>query len=82
MLGILDKEKKKAIEGLRRFTEEANEDCCLDYNTIKRISESEAYEIIKHTMEGIPVTALQTMDQDARNQILSRLRNDGLSCGK
>jgi len=79
ILGLLHKEKKKAIVGLRKFTEEVSEDRHLDGEATKRISESAAYEIIKKTMQGKPVTALQTMDQDARNKILSRLRNDGLS---
>lgn len=59
--------------------EEGNEDRCLDCDETKRISESEAYEIIKKIMKGKPVTVLQTMDQDARNKIVSRLRNEGLS---
>ncbi|HBV88678.1 MAG TPA: transposase [Desulfosporosinus sp.] len=79
ILSIVHNDKKKAIEGLKKFTEEGNEDHCLDCDKTKRISESEAYEITKGIMKGKPVTALQKMDQDARNKILSRLRNDGLS---
>ncbi len=79
ILSIIHNEKKKAIEGLQNFTEEGNEDHCLDCNEIKRISESEAYKITKRIMNGEPLTALQTMDQDKRNKILSRIRNDGLS---
>jgi len=56
ILGILHKENKKAIEGLRRFTAEGSEDRCLDGEATKRISESVAYEIIKKTMQGKPVT--------------------------
>jgi len=79
ILGILHQEKKKAIAALRKFTQESNEDHCLESEATKRISESAAYEIIKQTIQDQPVTALQTMDQDARNLILRRLRNDGLS---
>jgi len=79
ILGILHKEKKKAIEGLRKFTAEGSEDRCLDGEATKRISESVAYEIIKKTMQGKPVTALQTMDHEARNKILRSLRKNGLS---
>lgn len=79
ILSIVHNEKKEAIEGLQKFTEEGNEDHCLDCDEIKRISESEAYEITKRIMKGKPLTALQNMDQDARNKVLSSLRNEGLS---
>ncbi|MGR6836625.1 transposase [Syntrophomonas erecta] len=79
ILGIIQKEEKKAVEELRKFTEEDNEDRCLDCDEAKRISESEAYEIIKKIMNGKSITDLQTMDQNTRNKILSSLRNDGLS---
>lgn len=79
ILGILQKEKRKAIEELQKFTEEDNKDCCLDCDETKRISESAAYEIVKKIMNGKPIATLQTMDQKARNEILSSLRNDGLS---
>jgi len=79
ILGIVHKDKKRAIEVLQKFTEEGNEDRCLDCDETKRISESEAYEITKLIMKDKPVTSLQTMDQDARNKILRRLRNEGLS---
>lgn len=79
ILGIIGKEKKKAVEELRNFTEEDNEDRCLDCDETKRISESEASEIIKQIMKGKSITDLQTMDQNTRNKILSSLRNDGLS---
>ena len=79
ILSIVHNEKKKAIERLQKFTEKDNEDHCLDCDEIKRISESEAYEITKRIMKNKPVAALQNMDQDTRNKILSRLRNDGLS---
>jgi hypothetical protein len=52
ILKIVHNEKKKAIEGLQKFTEEDNEDYCLDSDEIKRISENEAYEITKRTMNG------------------------------
>ncbi len=79
ILGLLHNKKGKAVEELRKFSEEGNEDRCLDYDTTKRVSESVAYEITKETMMGKPVTSLHTMDQDARNIILSHLRNEGLS---
>ena len=79
ILSIVHNEKKKAIEGLQKFAEEGNEDHCPDCDETKRISESKAYEITKRIMNGKPVTALQNMDQDARNKILRSLRNDGLS---
>ena len=79
ILSILHNEKRKAIEGLQKFTAEANEDHCLDCDNRKRISDSEAYEITKKLMKGKPVTALQNMDQDVRNTLLSHLRNEGLS---
>lgn len=79
ILGIVHTEKSKAIEALQKFTEETNEDPCLDCDKPKRISDSEAFEIIKRKMNGRPITAIQTMDQNARNMILSHVRNDGLS---
>ena len=39
---IIHNEKKKVIEGLQKFTEEGNEDHCLDWDKTKRISEREA----------------------------------------
>jgi len=71
ILDIVHKDKKRAIEVLQKFTEEDNEDRCLDCDETKRIGESKAYEITR--------TIIQTMDQDARIKILRRLRNEGLS---
>ena len=79
ILGIVHKEQKRVIEEFKKYTAEDNEDRCLDCDKSKRISESEAYERAKEIMNGKPVTALQTMDQDARNKILSCLRKDGVS---
>ncbi|MGR6836965.1 transposase [Syntrophomonas erecta] len=59
ILGILHKEKIKAVEQLKKFTEEDNKDRCLDCDETKRISESEAYEITKKIMKGKTVTVLQ-----------------------
>jgi REP element-mobilizing transposase RayT len=79
ILGIIQKEKKKAVEEFKIFTEEDNKDCCLDCEEPKRITESEAYEIIKKILKDKSITQLQSMDQDTRNRILSNLRNHGLS---
>jgi hypothetical protein len=79
ILSIVQEEKKEAIEELRKFTEEDNEDRCLDCNETKRISENEAYEIIKKIMNGKPVTVLPTMDQNTRNEILNSLKSEGIS---
>jgi hypothetical protein len=72
------------VHGLRNAADSEggavdDEDHCPDCDETKRISGSEAYEITKRIMNGKPVTALQNMDQDARNKILRSLRNDGLS---
>ena len=79
ILGIVHKEIKLAIKRLQKFTEEGNEDSCLDCDETKRISESEAYEITKEILKGKPITALQTMDHDGRDKILGCLRKEGLS---
>ncbi len=79
ILGIIHRDKERAIEALRKFTEEDNEDRCLDCDEARRISESQAHEIARKVMKGKPATALQAMDQDARNKILRRLRKEGLS---
>lgn len=79
ILDILHNDKPTAIEELKKSMEEGIQDHCLDYEESKRISESEAYEIIKNMMKDKPITALHTMDQDTRNKLLSRLRKDGLS---
>jgi len=79
ILGILHREKQKAVEALRKFTAEANEDCCLDCSEPSRISESEAYEITRKRMNGKQITAIQTMNENERDILLGHLRNDGLS---
>ena len=79
ILGILHKDKIIAIEELKKFTEEDNKEQCLDCDETRRISESEAYEITRKIMKSRQITTLETMEQDARNKILSSLRNEGLS---
>lgn len=79
ILGIVHRDKQKAIEAFQKYTNEANEDCCLDCNEPNRISESEAYEILKKKMNGKQLTAIRAMDPSARNIILNHLRNEGLS---
>lgn len=79
ILCVLHNEKTIAIERLREFTDEGNEDHCLDCSTSKRIGESEANEITRRIMKDKSVTALHKMDQDSRSKILSKLRSSGLS---
>lgn len=79
ILGIIHKDKKRAMEILKKFMEEKTEDRCLDCHETSRISESKAYEIAKKIMNGKPATDLQAMDVDVRNDILRRLREEGLS---
>lgn len=79
ILAIIHKDRKTAVKMFRKFSEEDNEDRCLDWDGTRRIGESEARDIARTVMEGKPVTALQTMDTETRRKILSRLRNEGLS---
>lgn len=79
ILSIFHKDQQTAIKELQKFTAAGNQDNCLDCDEIKRISESEAYEITKRIMKGDPVMAIQEMGQDARKIILNRLRTSGLS---
>lgn len=48
-------------------------------NKVRGLTEVEDFQDVVTSESVIPVTALQTMDQDTRNKLLSRLRNDGLS---
>jgi len=76
ILSMMHREKKAAIEAFRNFMEESDDNRCLDYETTKRISDTEAYEIIKQMMKGKLVSSLQTMQPEERSKILERIRTE------
>ena len=56
--------------------EEGNEDQCLGHVENRRLGERGAYLLIVELFKGKPVSALQTMEPESRNQIMRQLKYD------
>ncbi|MDD3365251.1 MAG: transposase [Syntrophomonas sp.] len=74
ILGIFSVNEKLAIERFRNFMQEGNEDQCLGHDKNQQLGEREAYRLTVELLKGKPVSALQTMEPEIRNQIMSQLR--------
>ena len=53
---------------------EGIEDQCLGFDKNPGMSESEAYRLVVELLDGKPISELQTMQQENRNQIIHQLR--------
>ena len=74
ILGIIHPERSKAIEGLRKFMRQENNDKCLDDEIKNRKSDGEVKAEIEALMNGELIGKLQGMDKAQRNEILRKIR--------
>ena len=74
ILGIIHVERSKAIERLRDFMGQENDDNCLDHEIKKRKSDGEVKAEIETLMNGELIGKLQGMDKAQRNEILRKIK--------
>ncbi len=74
ILEIIHLERSKAIEGLRNFMRQENDDKCLDDEIKKRKSDGEVKAEIETLMNGELIGKLQGMDKGQRNEILRKIK--------
>ncbi|MCL6479252.1 MAG: transposase [Peptococcaceae bacterium] len=80
ILGLFDDRKEKAVERMRVFEAEDNDDQCLEDIEQKRLSQEIARQVIAEKLNGRPVEALQQMPSDERKKILKQLKQtEGMS---
>ena len=76
ILGVFSVHEELALERFQNFMEEGDEDQCLGHVENRRLDEREAYQLVVELLKGEPVSALQTMESESRNQIMRQLRYD------
>ncbi|VBB09367.1 Hypothetical protein LUCI_4657 [Lucifera butyrica] len=80
MLGMISEEREKAIRIFTEYTNEINEDVCLDIDNEKgRITDEEARLIIKTVCKVKNAIDLQKFDVTTRNEYLKKLKAEHLS---
>lgn len=74
ILGMFSDQVKQAIDKFRKFMLGGDSDQCLDIGDNERLGDAEAYRIVLELMQSKPVSTLQTMEKEHRNQIVSKLK--------
>lgn len=78
-LSLYSRNIANAIESFKRFNQQENDDRCLDYEGILKISDAEAVEAIKTIGKLTSPQQLQFLELSKRNQVIKKLRLSGLS---
>jgi putative transposase len=80
VLDIFANQKKQAIENIRMFEAEDNEDRCLEDVKQKRLNEDAAFNLITEKLKGLSIPSLQRMPQMERKEAIKQLKGmEGLS---
>ncbi|SNS61921.1 REP element-mobilizing transposase RayT [Anaerovirgula multivorans] len=79
ILELFGEERKKAIESFKLFHEESKNERCIDINEKKKISDSEAIEMIKRVCIVSHCMDVQRIEKEQKNKCLSLLKENGLS---
>jgi len=80
VLDLFANQKKQAIENMRMFEAENNEDHCLEDAEQKRLNEDAAINLIMEKLKGHSIPALQRMPQMERREAIKQLKGiEGLS---
>ena len=80
VLDLFANQKKQAIENMRMFEAENNEDHCLEDAEQKRLNEDAAFNLITEKLKGHSIPSLQRMPQMERREAIKQLKGiEGLS---
>jgi REP element-mobilizing transposase RayT len=80
VLDLFANQEKQAIERMRIFEAEENDDCCLDEVKQIRLNEDKAFNLIREKLKEHSIAALQSMPQNERKEAIKQLKAiDGLS---
>ncbi|PKM76293.1 MAG: hypothetical protein CVU90_13220 [Firmicutes bacterium HGW-Firmicutes-15] len=74
ILSTFFKEKNHAIEMFKKYNEEENTEECLEDKVKKRLTDQTVQEEIRKILKGKPVTILQQMEGQERDEILRRIK--------
>lgn len=74
ILSIFSVDKNQAIEMFKKYNEEKNTEECLDEKVKKKLSDQTVQEEIRNILKGKPVTILQQMERQERDEILRRIK--------
>lgn len=80
VLDLFADQKNQAMENMRIFEAEDNEDLCLEDATQKRLNEDTAFNMITEKLNGRSISSLQQMPQMERRKAIQQLKViEGLS---
>lgn len=73
-------DKDTAIQRFINFNNEKNEDKCLEYQENKRMSDTEAREIIREIIKVKNISEIQRFEKEKRNKVIKRIKEvEGIS---
>lgn len=75
VLDLFAGQKEKAIESMRQFHAEDNEDNCLEDEQKKRLNDDLALNMINEKLKGQSISSLQQMSQMERREAIKQLKN-------
>lgn len=80
ILSIFANQKEKAIERMRDFEAKNDDACCLEDIEKKHLNQEAARQVITEKLNGRPITVLQQLPSEERNEILKQIKEvEGLS---
>lgn len=76
ILGIMDSNNhEKAIVKFTNFNEKSNNDFCMDYNDMGKLSDEEAKELINSLIPNFEFGTLMSIPKTNRDELLARIKN-------
>lgn len=80
ILDIFSKSREKAIGLFKKFSEEVNEDFCLEDDVRKRLTDIEAREEIKKLIKTVEIAQIKGLPKEQRNEFIKRIKGvEGLT---
>jgi len=80
VLDLFASQKEQAIENMRMFEAEDNEDRCLEDAKKRKLNEDTAFNLITEKLKGCSIPSLQQMPQMERREVIKQLKSiEGLS---
>jgi len=79
LFDMLSSDRSQAIEIFKKYNNTENEDQCLDYDMVKRLSDSEAREMILDKTGIRNPIEISKFDKAKRKEVLVSFKDTGIS---
>ena len=80
IFGLLSEDKNESVIRFRKYSEEENDDNCLDDDAGKRLSDGEARQEIERVAHGYQLHEIKTLTKQERDKVITQIKEiEGLS---